>query len=220
MSFSFRHYLAAGIRGMRVATGTSYEDIFDQLFQALNVLRREAAQSGDIRPYSEEYFPDDIYDPPSPEYINLTGVPRHISSTSGPAQPGHQINIPIRLSETPQPTAFVQPTVYPTDPNAPIPAVHNPPPEPVYNPHTEMPRRKGDEGDRLWPCEYDGCDASYTRRKTFLDHMVAKHGYPAPPKRPSRPRNPANATASSSGQAQAGPSGSAPQNEEDVNMED
>ncbi|KAF4781483.1 hypothetical protein HER10_EVM0012525 [Colletotrichum scovillei] len=189
MSFSFRHYLAAGIRGMRVATGTSYEDVFDQLFQALNVLRREAAQSGDIRPYSEEYFPDDIYDPPSPEYINLTGVPRHVSSTSGPAQPGHQFNIPIRLSEYPQPTAFVQPTVYPTDPNAPVPAVHNPPPEPVYNPHTEMPRRKGDEGDRLWPCEYDGCDASYTRRKTFLD-------------------------------AQAGPSGSAPQHEEDVNMED
>ncbi|KAK1675529.1 hypothetical protein BDP55DRAFT_728824 [Colletotrichum godetiae] len=252
MSFSIRHYLAAGIRGMRVAAGLSHDDIFDQMFEALNILRQQAAQNGDIQPYLEDYGLDDIYGPPSPEYINLTDVPGHSSrshgvnsnNNPGPAQPGNQVDMPIRLSATPQPfetpqlgaapppSAVVQPTVYATDPHAPIPAVHRPPPEPVMNPFTLMPRKKGDKRDNLWPCEYIGCDSSYTRRYTVIEHMVTVHGMPAKPKRLQRPRNPANPIASGSGEAQAssssstsqiqpaGPPGAATQDDEDADMEE
>ncbi|KXH53902.1 hypothetical protein CSAL01_05938 [Colletotrichum salicis] len=234
MSFSIRHYLAAGIRGMRVATGISYDDIFDQMFQALNVLHQQAAQNGDIQPYGKDYGPDDIYGPPSPEYINLTGVPgqssrSHAVNTNnnpGPAQPGNQVHMPIRLSAIPQPStapqlsaapppaAVVQPTVYPTDPNAPIPAIHRPPLEPVMNPFTSMPRKKGDKGDNLWPCEYVGCDSSYTLRYTVIEESFTHGDY-------ARTEQAQASSSSSAPQTQqAGPSGPSTQDDGDVDMEE
>ncbi|OHE92123.1 hypothetical protein CORC01_12578 [Colletotrichum orchidophilum] len=240
MSFSIETYLAAGIRGLRAATGMSYDEIFEQVFQALNHIRQQAAESGEIEPFTEPYSPV-LPDTPGPAPIDLTTAPGENAvnaSNPVPAQPGNQITMPLLASATPQPTA-------PSSSSAPVAVAPAAQPGVFMNPYTGLPRKDSDEGANLWPCEYAGCACSYTRRYTVIEHMVAKHGMAAPPKRASRPRRAATANASSSEQAQqagpsnapqdnqAGPSGSATQNQQagpsesasqedqmDVDMED